>query len=57
MKTSNEGVYAPCPKCGGRMELYKFYAYEEGEKEIPPVYSCENCAYEEVKVYERVILP
>lgn len=57
MKTSNEGVYAPCPKCGARTELHKFYAYEEGEKEIPPVYRCENCTYEEVKVYERVILP
>ncbi len=57
MKTSNEAIYATCPDCGGRMELYKFYAYEEGEKEIPPVYRCENCAYEETKSYERVILP
>lgn len=42
MKLSNEGVYKPCPKCNGRMELFK-----HANGEFPPFYECSSCGHEE----------
>lgn len=52
MRLSNEGIYRPCPKCEGRMELFV-----DAEMEVKPFYECPTCGHEEEKEFKKVELP